>query len=292
MNNIIGKFKQALEQNFLLRNIVLAISVITLLLIIVYFALSLFTRHGEKYKIPDFSSMTLEDANRLASKHNFRLEIIDSVFVAGKPKGVIVEQYPKAGNAVKSKRRIFLTTTTYSHKMVPIPYVTGFSLRQAKNKITGAGLEINKLTYKQDIATNNVLEQRYKGKVIRDSKEIGEIGSGIELIVGYNPVDEEPIIPDLIGLTYEQAKSKLWESGFNVGTVEQDNNITSDNITTAKVYEQSIGKNRSAMYGRTVSFSLTTDAKKVSQGEDKSNKEAQKYMEEKAVLDSLGEEEE
>ncbi len=287
--NIIEKFKLLISQNFLARQIVLAVSLLLILFIVVSVSLSLFTRHGQKYRVPNFAGMTIDEARKASSKLKLRLEVIDSVFVATKAKGIILEQYPKAGNFVKSGRRIFLTTNTFSPKMVPVPYVTGFSLRQAKNKIVGAGLVISKLTYKQDIATNNILGQRYKGKNITQNGTMGEIGSGVELIVGHNPADPDPIVPGLVGLTVDQARNRLWEAGFNVGSIDQDDNVNAENFKNSKVYSQSIEKNRPAMFGRSISFKITMDEKKVSNGVNAMNREAEAYQREQEALlqDSL-----
>ena len=287
--NVIEKFKLLISQNFLARQIILAASLLLLLFIAVSVSLSLFTRHGQKYRVPDFSGMTLDEARKASAKLKLRLEVIDSVFVSTKAKGIILEQYPKANNFVKSGRRIFLTTNTFSPKMVPVPYVTGFSLRQAKNKIVGAGLTISKLTYKQDIATNNILGQRYKGKNITRNGTMGEIGSGVELIVGNNPADPNPVVPGLVGLTVDQARNRLWESGFNVGSIDQDDSVNADNFKDSKVYSQSIGKNRPAMFGRSISLKITMDDKKVANGVQTMNRDAEAYQREQEALlqDSL-----
>ena len=55
---IIDTFKN----NFLVRNIVLAISIFIILLVAANILLAVITRHGQKYQVPDFSGMTLQEA--------------------------------------------------------------------------------------------------------------------------------------------------------------------------------------------------------------------------------------
>lgn len=258
------KIIDTIRENFLLRNIILAVSLIVILLVVTQIVLSIATRHGQRYNVPDFKGMTLDEARRAAKKNDLRLEVIDSIYVAGMAKGAIIEQYPKAGNVVKSGRRIFLTTNTHKPKMVPVPYVTGFSLRQAKNKIVGAGLVIERLEYKSDLATNNVLDQTYKGKRVSAGGQVmGEVGSGVTLVVGMNPVDPDPYVPDLSGLTVDQACNKLWEAGFNVGEIAYDGGYNAVNSSEARVYGQSLPRRSTAMYGRTISLKATTDKAKI-----------------------------
>lgn len=102
---------------------------------------------------------------------------------------------------MKSGRRVFVTINSYRQKMVTIPYVTGFSLRQAKSNLEMAGLGIDKLIYQNDIATNNVLEERYNGKIIHPgSKMQAEMGAGITLVVGLGSDATAQAVPRLAGL--------------------------------------------------------------------------------------------
>ncbi len=274
---IIDTFKN----NFLVRNIVLAISIFIILLVAANILLAIITRHGQKYQVPDFSGMTLQEARNKSKEYRLRLEVIDSLYVPAKPKGIILEQYPKAGSDVKSKRRVFLTTNTFRPKMIPLPYVTGFSLRQAKNKLIGAGFVIDRLIYKSDLATNNILEQQYNGKIVSPQSDImGEVGSAVTLVVGLNPVDPDPVVPGVIGLTVDQAKNKIWESGFNVGNIDFDEGVDTENMKEARVYSQSLGKLTHAMYGRSISLKLTFDDKKVEKGAAEAEKAAEEYRKE------------
>lgn len=286
---MIEKIKNRVKNDILLRNIIIAISVILIIISLVIVLLSVFTRHGEKFEVPNFRNMTISKAQEKAIDLELNLEVIDSVYVAHMAKGVILEQYPKPGNYVKSKRRIFLTVNTFSPKIIPMPYVAGFSLRQAKNKLIGAGFTIERLVYVNDIATNHVLGQVYNKKEVRVNSNLkAEIGTGVTLKIGLNPVDVDPVIPGIIGLTVDQAKNRLWEYGFNVGEINLEDDINYETIGEAKVYFQSIPKSTRAMYGRTVSLKATLDKEKVSKGVINSEKESQLILrKEQIIQDSI-----
>ena len=72
---------------------------------------------------------------------------------------VVLDQLPEKGVEVKPGRTIYVTINSFSQKRVPVPYVAGRSLRQAKNMLEIAGLEIAELVYRPDMATNYVLEE-------------------------------------------------------------------------------------------------------------------------------------
>ena len=65
-----------------------------------------------------------------------------------------------------------------------------------------------------------------------DDREIGqdsdvqiEMGSGVVLKVGVEPEKNTTIVPKAIGHTLQEAKSRLWEQGLNVGEVIFDDDV-------------------------------------------------------------------
>ena len=91
-------------------------------------------------------------------------------------------------------------------------------MRQAKNNLEMAGHKSRELIYKSDIATNYVLEERCAGKVVQPGSKLQtEMGSGVTLVVGMGEGGNVQQIPQLVGFTAREAKSRLWEAGFNVG---------------------------------------------------------------------------
>ena len=184
--------------NPIARNLVLALCAIIVFGFVANLLLNLFTRHGQVREVPDLSGMTIDEAKHAGKSASLRIEINDSLYVPAYPGGVILEQNPAAGAKVKSGRRVFVTINSYNQKMVTIPYVTGYSLRQAKSNLEMAGLGIDKLIYQNDLATNNILEERYNGRVIRPGNKLqAEMGSGITLVVGLGSENTVQAVPRL-----------------------------------------------------------------------------------------------
>ena len=202
------------------------------------------------------------------------------------PGGVILEQNPVAGAQVKSGRRVFVTINSYRQKMVTIPYVTGFSLRQAKSNLEMAGLGIDKLIYQNDIATNNVLEERYNGKIIHPgSKMQAEMGAGITLVVGLGSDATAQAVPRLAGFSAREAKSRLWEAGFNVGKITRDAGINLLNEKEARVSAQSPAAGTRLGLGTAVGFTLSLDDAKIEAGRKAADRSARAAA--KAYADSV-----
>jgi len=207
--NPLLKLARRINSSVIARNLVLAACAIIVFVFVVNLLLNLFPRHGQVRVVPDFSHMTVEEAAHAGKEASLKIEINDSLYVPAYPGGVILEQTPAPGEKVKSGRHIFVTINSFRQKMVDVPYVTGFSLRQAKNNLDIAGLGIKELIYRDDIATNYVLEERCDGKVVGPSSRMqAEIGSGVTLIVGRAPdaAAPPPLSPPRRTLCRRQAK--------------------------------------------------------------------------------------
>ncbi len=273
----IPKFVTRINGNPLTRNLVLAGCAILTFLLVCSVLLNLFTRHGTHKQVPSFTGKDISEAIHEARNASLNIEVNDSLYVPAYPGGVVLDQNPAAGTKVKPGRRIFVVTNSYHQRKVAIPYVTGFSLRQAKNNLEVAGLEIEKLIYRPDIATNYVLEERYDGKLIGSAtkKEV-EIGSGVTLVVGMGAEGTTCKVPKIVGFPFKEAKSRLWEAGLNVGKVEMDDDITPLNINEARVFSQQPDQGETAPLGRAVNFRVTLDKEKVDKGSQTSDRSARR----------------
>ena len=284
-----GGKKKKNEPNIVVRNVVLAICFCIVGLFLLKISLNVATRHGEVYTVPDFSAMSIEEAKQAAAPAKLRLEIFDSLYVVGMPGGVVLDQLPKAGARVKSERRVLLTINSHNQRKAQIPYVAGYSLRQAKNILMTAGFEIERLEYVEDMAMNNVLTQYYKGQqIVQGSQLEAEIGSGIVLQVGFNPdAQTNPVVPRIVGRSLKEAKSMLWEAGYNVGDIMRDEDISAANQNDCKVYKQEPNQAEELAWGEKVTIYITTDGEKVKRGVSESDRIYQERLAEKLAADSL-----
>ncbi len=270
---------QKISRNTIARNLVLAFCALVVFAAVSALALNIFTRHNQRKAVPDFIGVHIDDVREAVRREGFRLEVIDSLYAPIYGGGAVIEQLPLAGTEVKKGRRIFVTITSHQQKMVKVPYVTGFSLRQAKNMIEMAGLEIRELRYVSNIATGNVLAEIVGRDTVRRGSDLElEVGSGVTLIVGEAPGAPWQTIPKVVGLSLGEAKSRLWERGFNVGAIGRDEGINLINQKDAAVYRQSPVYGRTAAMGTRVEIDLTLDEKKIADGNSYADREARRTI--------------
>lgn len=230
--------KETISVKVLLKHLGLAVACAFAALCIIMFLLKLITRHNRELEVPSFINMTMEEAQQVAAANHMRIEITDSVYINRMEPGAIYRQNPKEGSMVKKNRRILLTINAKLAKTVQMPSLVGYSLRQAQSELVANQLRVGNLIYRQDLATNNVLEQHYNGSIIAPGRNI-PVESHIDLVLGLNDQDTLTYIPQLKGTPYSRLKATLTENSLNLASALFDNTVQdySDSLE-AMVYRQ------------------------------------------------------
>lgn len=227
--------------------------------------LKVITKHNQEITVPDLTNMSVEEASDILSERHMRLDVVDSVFVKRMGKGLIYRQNPAAGSKVKEGRRILLTINAVNAKKVSMPNLIGYSMRQAKAEILSRGLQVGRLIYVSDIATNNVLRQVCSNTEIRPGTQI-ESGSKIDLVLGLNNEDNTTYIPYIIGLKYMNATEAIIDNSLNIKEIHFDKTVKdySDSLN-AVVYRQTpeASEEQPIPMGSEISLYMTTDTRKI-----------------------------
>ena len=250
--------------NWIVRNLIWAVVFVVVLLVGANILLSIGTQHNKEITVPDFTNMTYEEAVYNAQRVGLKVEIGDSVYVRRMKKGAVFSQFPKSGSNVKKGRTISLTTNAKTAKEVTMPLLVGYSMRQAKAELASRGLNLGRLIYVNDIATNNVLKQLHNSREIAAGTQI-ESGSVIDLMVGLSGDDNRTYAPDVKGLKYLRAVDAVHDYSLNVGKVNFDKGVkTYSDSLNAVVYKQAPSTSGGPLtMGAAVSLWLTTDEGKI-----------------------------
>lgn len=177
-----------------------------------------YTRHGQYIVVPNFTNVSIQQAQKLAKDNSLRLEVIDSVFNLDILPGFVIEQDPNAGTKVKKNRRILVIINSIEPKYVIMPNIIGVSLRQALPVLEADGLMVGRITYVPDIAMNLVLKCNFKGKEIKAGDKIAK-GSYINIVLGNSGNLKNVEVPDLLGLGIREARKRLVINYLNIGKI-------------------------------------------------------------------------
>ena len=159
-------------------------------LIIVGFIFLLFvglhfhTRQNNLIEVPDLYQVQLSDANEMLSDLKLNFEVIDSThFNPEIPPFSVLEQQPRAFEQVKRGRKIYLTLNPSTYRKVSIPNVVQVTYRNAVTSLRAVGLEVGKITYRNNIGKDMVLALRFEGDEIEPGEKIPK-SSKVDLVLG------------------------------------------------------------------------------------------------------------
>ena len=212
-----------------------AISLAVLLTILVLQLLGWITNHGEHLTVPGVVGKDYQQSIALLESNGFDVVIQDSVFTDTLSRGVIIKQLPDSNATVKINRTVFITVNRYIPPMVTMPMLEGRSFGFAMELLKRGHLQLGDTSFKADFMKGTVLEQEFKGYRISPGDKV-QWGSRINLVIAGGLMDQETMVPDLIGLTYDEAKAQLELLGVNVAAIVGNGLII--DTASAFVYKQ------------------------------------------------------
>lgn len=216
------------------KNLIIAIVSVAIFLVIIFFSLRFYTRHGEGVPVPKLMGLSVDKAVEVLEAQGFRYQI-DSVYQMDKQPGVVVEQDPDANTNVKLNRTIYLTIITRNAPNVGFPDVFASTYLEARAVLGNYGIKIGDTTYTSDIVRDRILEVHYKGQNVHKGDEIPK-GSIVSLVLGDGRGASEVDLPNVSGLTLTEAIFSLKGSSLEMGSIIYEGSITDS--TTAKVIRQ------------------------------------------------------
>jgi eukaryotic-like serine/threonine-protein kinase len=219
-----SKFGSYLKTKQFRKTILLAIGSVIVLVLIAFYSLNFYTRHGEGIPVPTLTGMPIDKALNILKEQGFGVSI-DSVYVQDQPSGTVVEQDPDAGTSVKVNRVIYLKIVKNVAPVVSLPDIMDAPYISAAATISNFGLKVGDTTYRSDIARDHVLEVRYAGQVIQPGAKLPQ-GSKIDLVLGDGAGASEVDIPDLVNLDLDGAKFAITGGKLTIGTITYEGTIT------------------------------------------------------------------
>jgi beta-lactam-binding protein with PASTA domain len=212
-----NKFWAYLKTRQFLNTLLLIVGSVFVVVMIVFFTLNIYTRHGSGIPVPQLKGLSVEKAMSLLKDQGFEYKI-DSVYVLDQPPGSVIEQDPDPGTNVKENRTIYLTVVTRLAPNIALPDLEPYTYREAIAIISNYGLKVGDTIYKPDIARDRILGVQFGGQSIKAGTKIPK-GSKIDLILGNGEGASEVDIPDLVNQDLDAAKFVIKNGGLTLGTI-------------------------------------------------------------------------
>lgn len=247
---------------FVLKNVLIAISIFIVLVWIALITVDFYTHHGESEIIPDLRGSYVEEAELMLAKHGLYPQIIDSVYIRGKKLGTIIEQIPPANSTVKRDRSIYLIINSSQVRKVPLPEVNDVSYRQADAMLKSIGLNVESVEYTPSEYKDLVSDVKYRGQSILAGTRIPE-GSSLVLVVG-SGLGEGSEVPAIEGMGLEEATTEVTTAMFIIGAIYFDVPPT-DNESDYFIYRQRPAAGSSLPTGSRIDIYLSKDKSRVNE---------------------------
>jgi len=219
-----NKFQAYLKTKHFRNNLLMAIGAVVLVLMLAFFSLGIYTRHGSGIPVPQLKGLSVERAMALLKDQDLSYKI-DSVYVPDQQPGSVIEQDPDAGTLVKENRTIYLNIVTRLAPPVELPDLEPLTYREAVATLSNYHLKVGDTTYKPDIARDRILQVNFGGQPIKAGTKIPQ-GSRLDLVLGNGEGASEVEIPPLVSQDLDAAKFVIKQRGLTLGVITYEGAIT------------------------------------------------------------------
>ncbi|WP_027892431.1 PASTA domain-containing protein [Calidithermus chliarophilus] len=156
-----------------------------------------------EYTLPNFSGKTATEVLETVRTWGLKLEFGEGSDLT-RPEDTVLEQTPEPGSQVKPGRK--LTLTINKHKRGTVPTLSGRSVEDARKALLEAGYTLGGVV--------RINSPTLEGTVLASRPPAGtsfSAGKPVELLVSAGPGQRRPetVLPDLVGLSQEDAKYLL-----------------------------------------------------------------------------------
>jgi len=230
-----SKFLLYLKTDTFRKNLIAALVVILLFFLGVYFGLKMYTKHGVAIEVPQVEGLHIGQAIALLDKSDLEYHV-DSVYQLDKQPGMVIEQDPESKSHVKTGRTIYLTIITQVAPEVAFPEIIDKTFIEASAILRNQSLKIGDTVYIADIARDVVLDVKFAGQPLKAGRLVPK-GSKITVVLGNGQGANEVEVPNLIGLTVDEAKFALIGLGLNLGNVSYSTEV-SDSLSGKIIGQQ------------------------------------------------------
>ncbi len=157
----------------------------------------LWTRHGEEYKVPSVTNLTLDDAVRKIDEAGFEWEITDSLYDESIKPGIVLKQVPGGNDIAKKTNPIRLTINAFNPMMVNLPPLTETSCRDAVSRLKNMGFKYVDIDTVPSADLGLVLAVKVNSHSVPPGSKVS-ITDRVSIEVGDGRINEMPfdVIPD------------------------------------------------------------------------------------------------
>lgn len=175
---------------------------------------------GKEVVVPDIVGKNINEANEELTRQKLTMSVKEEQFSDTYEKDEIIFQDPGKGQKVKEGRKIYIILSKGQEK-IEVPQVVNRELSDAEIILRNEGFEIGSIEpiFDDKFEEGYIISQNPRGgtKVPKNSK--------IDLMVSKGETPAKVAMPDLLGLSLEEARKKIQDNKLSPGEIKrQDSN--------------------------------------------------------------------
>lgn len=185
-----------------------------LFLLMNYVILPAYVNHGDTLTVPDVTGLPVETASTRLESIGMEPVVADTKPDPKAPTGTVTMQNPQGEAVVKHGRRVYLTVSG-GEVLVGVPSLRGRSTRDSRFALERSGLVLGDVDYAtSDTYPENTIMQQSISAGAKVSK-----GTAVSVVVSRGRVEQDIVVPELIGKTISEAEKQLLVKGLKVGNI-------------------------------------------------------------------------
>lgn len=182
--------------------------------------LELHTNHGKEIPVPNVINKSVHDAIKVLDDTGLEYEVDSFKFDPKFRPFQVLDIYPSPGSRVKDGRTIILKVNPRTYAQVSVPDVLDRYKGLAFRQLEQVGLKVSDTIYEPSIQRDAVLRMTYNGTTLKPGALLPRF-SNIGLVIGAGP-KRNITVPNLVGLTVQEAKAVIAQNLFEVGLIESE----------------------------------------------------------------------
>jgi len=170
---------------------------------------------NKKIEVPNIQGMNIEKAEDELKELGLKYEIVLEQSSLEVEKDCVISQNPKAGEYIKKSMPVEIVLST-GPKEIEMPDVTGQYEVNAKSMLENEGLIVSEV--------NKEFNNEYEANIVFDqTPKAGEkVAEGTEVVLYVSKGKETNVMPNLIGMTEDEARAEISKLGMIITNVKYE----------------------------------------------------------------------
>ena len=203
-----------------LLNVVIAAAIFTGLVWLTFRWLEYHTNHGQEIPVPNVVNMTVHNAIKVLDDSGLDYEVDSFKYDPKYRPFQVLQIYPSPGSRVKGGRTVMMRVNPRTWAKISVPDILDRYKGLAFRQLEQVGLKVGDTLYEPSIQRDAVIRMMFNGNALKPGALLPRF-STIDLVIGAGP-KRNIAIPNLVGLTVQEAKAIIAQNLFEIGLVEHE----------------------------------------------------------------------